>query len=197
MKYLLTDRRSPLKITMKKMMMTSSMVLILTAVIFIGCGKDMKTPEDVTGTVAWLDSRSALPVFPFGNNHIYLFVTSHECPISKEMREDIYSRPEIIDYMNKNFTCISIFLDSIQSVKFLGEERSRMELMRMLQVEGYPTHFICSPQGMVVGSREGFIELRDLKQLLKYYAEGYSEKCDYEDYLNTGAARLDTVLGEF
>jgi thioredoxin-related protein len=182
---------------MKRSVTTSGVVLILTVILFFGCGKDMKTPEDVKGTVAWLDSRSALPVFPFGSNYIYLFVTSHECPISREMREDIYSRPEIIDYMNKSYTCISIFLDSIESVEFLGSERTRLELMRMLQVEGYPTHFICSPQGLVVGSREGFMELIELKQLLKYYAEGYSEKYDFDAYLNTDAAGLDTVFGEF
>jgi len=180
---------------LKKLLPATTTFLLCTALF--SCGGDYKTPEDVKGTVAWLDSRSALPVFPFGTNPIYFYVNSHESPVCQNMHKYVFSRPEIIKYMNKHFTSISVMPDSFSTVVFMGREISSGELMATLQVEGYPSHFFFSSTGELKGVRTGYIGLREFKQLLRYISEGYIEKYSFQTFQTMPEADLDTVRGKF
>lgn len=162
-----------------------------------GCGKDYKTPSDVKGTVAWLDAASALPVFPFGTNPIYIFLYSERSQPCQAMMENIFSRPEIIEYMNKHFTCIAIIPEEIDTVKFLGQTLTRIELLNALKVDALPSHYIFDKTGKLLGVRTGYIQLPEFKQLLKYVAEGYIAKYDFGTFLSMPESEVDTVLGKF
>jgi thioredoxin-related protein len=182
---------------MSRRLLIAVFSLTLTIVI-VGCGKKKyKTPEDIKGTVAWLDARSALPVFPMGTNPIYMFFNADWCKYCQAMKKEIFSRPEIIEYMNKHFTSISVIPDSIKSVQFLGQEMSGAELLKALKVEGYPSHYFFNMKGEVIGVRTGYMNLREFKQLLKYIAEGYVNKMDFATFQESSEAAVDTVFGEF
>ncbi len=181
----------------RKIYLISIITLAAAAVFLTACGEKRKTPADIKDKVAWLDSRSALPHFPFGSNIIYLFFNAHWCHNSQFMRDSIFSRPEIIEYLNNNFTCISVIPDSIDKVIFLGEEMDQKTLMETFQCENYPSHYFCTPDGKAVGVAEGALELRDFKQLLKFYAEGYFMKMTIDEFSATPEAKMDTVYGEF
>lgn len=174
-----------------------TILLLFFMVIIFSCNKEYKTPEDIESTVAFLDASSALPVFPFGTNIIYIFVNADWCKYSNGMRERIFSRPEIIEYMNTHLTCISLMPDSINTIKFMGEEVTREKLLRALQLKRYPGHYFFSPDGELKGVRDGYIDLRQFKQLLKYMAEGHVDKYDFKTFQFKPEAKLDTVIGEF
>jgi thioredoxin-related protein len=175
-----------------------SVLLVVLAVSVIGCGKKRyKTPADIKGTVAWLDANSALPVFPMGNNPIYMFFNADWCKYCQAMKNETFSRPEIIEYMNNHFTSISVVPDSIKSVRFLDQDMSGTELMKALKVEGYPAHYFFNMKGEVIGVRTGYIDLRGFKQLLKYIAEGYVNKMDFATFQESSDATVDTVWGDF
>jgi thioredoxin-related protein len=163
----------------------------------ISCGDDYKTPADIKGSVAWLSAESALPVFPFGTNPIYFYFHTDRSPYCQAMKEKIFSRPEIIKYMNEHFTSIIIDPDSLDSITFYGETMTARELLTMLQVEGLPSHYFFNRMGELKGARTGYIQLKEFKQLLKYVAEGYIEKHDFNSYLKSGASDLDTIWGKF
>ena len=174
--------------------------IILAAIlfaIFLGCGESYKTPSDIKDTVAWLDGRSALPVFPFGTNPIYFYFHSDKSKICATMMNNVFSRPEIIKYMNKHFTSISVMPDSIETVEFIGEEVTAMELIKVLKVGGYPAHYFFNSAGELKGARMGYIQLKEFKQLLRYMAEGYVEKVDFSTFLQMPEAEVDTIYGEF
>ncbi len=173
------------------------LIISLLLVLLIACGKDYKTPADIKDKVAWLDAVSALPQFPFGTNPIYLMFHSVDCPVTKDMREKIFSRPEIIKYLNEHFTCISVIPEKIDSVRFVGEVVTGKRLLEAFKVEGYPSHYFFNAQGYLTTAHTGFIELRVFKQLLKYIAEGYIEKYDLPVFLKMPEAQMDTVWGEF
>ena len=165
--------------------------------VFLGCGESYKTPSDIKGTVAWLDGRSALPVFPFGTNPIYFYFHSERSLICAKMMNNIFSRPEIIEYMNKHFTSVSVMPDSIEMIEFMGEEVTAKELIKVLKVGGYPAHYFFSSAGELKGARMGYIQLREFKQLLKYMAEGYVEKVDFSTFMQMSESEVDTIYGEF
>ena len=167
------------------------------ALLILACGKGYKTPADIDDKVAWLNAESAMPIFPFGTNPIYMMFHSADCPVTNDMLDKVFSRPEIIKYLNDNFTCISVMPDSIDSVRFVGEMATGKKLLEVFKVEGYPSHYFFNPQGYLKTAHTGFIELRVFKQLLKYVAEGYIEKYDLPAFLKMPEAQLDTIYGEF
>jgi len=172
-------------------------ISLLAILLIIACGKDYKTPADIKDKVAWLDARSALPMFPFGTNPIYMMFHSADCPVTHDMIEQVFSRPEIIKYLNENFTCISVIPDSIDSIPFVGEIVDGKRLLDVFKVEGYPSHYFFDAHGYLKTAHTGFIELKTFKQLLKYVAEGYIDKYDLPTYMRMPEAQLDTVWGVF
>lgn len=173
------------------------LLVSVIALLILGCGKDYKTPADIEDKVAWLDAKSAMPMFPFGTNPIYMMFHSADCPVTNDMLDKVFSRPEIIKYLNDNFTCISVMPDSIDSVRFVGEVATGKRLLEVFKVEGYPSHYFFNAQGFLKTAHTGFIELPVFKQLLKYVAEGYIEKYTLPVYLEMPEAQLDTVYGEW
>lgn len=113
------------------------------------------------------------------------------------MHKFVFSRPEIIKYMNEHFTSISVVPDSFNTIEFMGQEISSGELMAVLKVEGYPSHFFFSSTGELKGVRTGYIGLREFKQLLRYISEGHVEKYSFQTFQKMPEADLDTTWGEF
>jgi thioredoxin-related protein len=173
------------------------LIVSILAIIILGCGKDFKTPADIKDKVAWLDAESAMPLFPFGTNPIYMMFHSADCPVTNAMLDEIFSRPEMIKYLNEHFTCISVMPDSIDSVRFVGEMATGKRLLEAFKVEGYPSHYFFNAQGFLKTAHTGYIELRVFKQLLKYVAEGYVEKYTLPEFMEMPEAKLDTIYGEW
>jgi thioredoxin-related protein len=170
---------------------------LVVVVIVSSCSSKYKTPEDIKGYIAWLDARQALPLFPFGTNPIYMIVYSDKSHNCLKMDDNIFSRPEIIEYVNEHITCIKLIPDSIESVVFLGQQYSIGGLLDTLDATGYPTHYFFNFKGELKGIRDGYINLHDFKQLVKYIGEGYFEKIDFATFLSRTVSEVDTVWGEF
>jgi len=82
-------------------------------------------------------------------------------------------------------------------VEFLGQTMTGRELLENFKVTGYPSHFFSTPQGKLIGAREGFIDLEEFKQMLIYFSKGYYKKFDFETFVQTSDAKVDTVYGKF
>ena len=173
------------------------LTVLFLSILLLACGKGYKTPADIKDKVAWLDAESAMPIFPFGTNPIYMMFHSSDCPVTNAMLDKIFSRHEMIKYLNENFTCISVMPDSIDSVRFVGEVATGKKLLEVFKVTGYPSHYFFNAQGFLKTAHTGYIELRVFKQLLKYVAEGYIEKYTLPVFLEMPEAQLDTIYGEW
>lgn len=113
------------------------------------------------------------------------------------MKYDIFERPEIIKYMNKNFTCVLVKPETFERIAFLNDTVSVEEFKEAFQFKAYPSHYFFSKEGLVQGARVGYIPLLRFKQLLKYVAEGHIDKYNFDTFLTKPEADMDTVFGEF
>lgn len=113
------------------------------------------------------------------------------------MDRDVFSRPEVIKYINRHFTPIWVMPDSIKTIKFLDKELTSQQLKEALKITAYPAHFFFSKTGELKGVRSGYIDLKEFKLLLKYMAEGYVDKYDFATFLSQEESEMDTVWGEF
>jgi thioredoxin-related protein len=159
--------------------------------------KGGKTPADFKNSVAWIDGRAALPVFPFGTSPIYVYINSPESAPCKKMAEEIFARPEIIKFINEHFTSISVNPESFDSIQFWGETYTRDEFKSALKISKYPMHMFFNMRGELKGVYDGAVALKEFKQLLKYIAEGYVEKYDFPTFQEMPEAELDTIWKKF
>ena len=173
------------------------LILFFVSLLVGGCGKDFKTPEDIKTEVAFLDAEQALPQFPFGTKPFYFYFHADWCRYCKKMKYDVFERPEIIKYMNENFTCMSVMPDSLDDLEFLGDTVNIEELKEAFQFKAFPSHYFFSKAGLVQGARTGYIPLLRFKQLLKYVAEGHIDKYNFDTFLLKPESDMDTVFGEF
>ena len=171
--------------------------LSLLAILLLACSKrGAKTPADIKDHVAWVDGRAALPLFPFGTNPIYMFINneSRDC---KKMDKRIFPRPEIIRYLNQHFTSLWVAPDSFETIQFQEKEYTRDQFKEAFKIQNYPVHLFFNMRGELKGVKDGYIPLGEFKTLLRYVAEGYIEKYNFETYLNMPESKVDTVWGEF
>lgn len=176
---------------------TAILILILVTLAASGCGDKRKTPEDIKTAVAFLDAKQALPEFPFGTKPIYMFFNADWCQYCRRMKYDVFERPEIIKYMNENFTCISVKPDSIDRIFFMGDTITVAQLKKAFKFDAFPSHYFFDKTGKLQGARTGYIPLLRFKQLLKYIAGGDINKYDFDTFLAKPDADMDTVWGEF
>ena len=139
----------------------------------------------------------ALPIFPYGENAIYLYIHSDQSKPCTAMDEKIFSRPEIIDYLNNNITCIKLNPNNVDSIEFANKKVSIKELLKSLDATGYPSHYFFNNRGQLKGVRTGYIKLLEFKQLVKYIAGGHVEKLNFNAFLKLRDAQMDTIYGEF
>lgn len=171
--------------------------LILLGTLLFGCSKrGAKTPADIKDHVAWVEGRAALPLFPFGTNPIYMFI-NNESKDCKKMDKRVFSRPEIIKYLNQHFTSLWVAPDSFDTIRFQEKEYSSDQFKEAFKIKDYPVHVFFNMRGELKGVKDGYIPLEEFKKLLRYVAEGYIEKYDFETYLNMPESKMDTVWGEF
>jgi len=173
------------------------LIAIIPLILIASCSKKAgKSPADISGHVAWVDGRAGLPVFPFGTNPIYMFVTDYSTNCQK-MDKRVFARPEIIDFINHHFTSIWVPIDSIDTVQFLGQDYTREQLIQEFKIENYPVHLFFNMRGDLKGIRDGYIAQEEFKKLLRYVAEGYVEKYDFSTFLNMPESKVDTSWGDF
>lgn len=171
-------------------------LIIIIVIAAIGCS-NYKKASDIKDTVAWLEPQTALRAFPFGTNPIYIYFYSEKSRPCLVMRDKIFNRPEIIEYMNKHITSIMVIPDSMESVVFMGDTLTTEELLKVLDVQAYPSHYFFTYKGELKGARTGYIKLLEFKQLLQYIGEGYFEDIDFGTYLTKYGIDMDTTYDDF
>ena len=133
----------------------------------------------------------------FHGKPFYIFFSADWCKYCKKMKYDVFEWPEIIKYMNKNFTCVSVKPETFERISFLNDTVSVDEFKEAFQFKAYPSHYFFSKEGLVQGARTGYIPLLRFKQLLRYVAEGHIDKYNFNTFLGKPEADMDTVFGEF
>ncbi len=174
-------------------------VIFITIILIVSCGDDYTTPEDIKGHVAWVDGVSAFPNFPFGTDPIYVYFHSEASQPSRYMRENIFNRPEIIKYLNNNFTCIAVEPDSFEFISMGDSDNmvSRQDFITSFNLTGYPSHYFFNYKGSSLVVQSGYLDLKSLKQLLKYISEGYYQKNSPGEFMRSDDGDLDTIWGKY
>ena len=109
--------------------------------------------------LAWLTSLPEAQARAKKENKLVLIdVTGSDwCPSCKELEQDVFKKPQFIDYAKTNLVLLQV--DFPLTIKQSPElEAANAALTNQFQVRGFPTILVLNPNGKLVWKQEGYLE---------------------------------------
>ncbi len=154
------------------------------------------SPPKTTDGIDWVTIQEAFKNTA-GNDkndkYVFIHVTTDWCGWCRKMEAASYSKPEVYNYLNKNFYSVSFDAerkDDItlgdQTFSFVDEGRRGYHELAAQLVNGrmsYPTVVILTPDFQVIQPIPGYQGPEQLLQILKFFGDGHFKKgTSWEEY---------------
>ena len=177
-------------------------VLFLLSLLAVGCGEEKETakpsPRVADVSIRWMPFEMIQKVFPSAPKPLILYVMDANCDYCDRMDSLVLSRPEIADYLNRNFFPVKVDVSTDMPITIRDSALTEGEFRQLLRVDLTPTFLFFDPNGQVIGAVEQEFELMMFKHMLVYIKNGhYLKRTEFEDFLALPEAQLDTVYGVF
>jgi protein disulfide-isomerase len=128
-------------------------VLVLSAVVFCGCNQKSVAAEQ---SGLWQsDYDAALKQAAAENKYVLVdFSGSDWCGWCIKLDEEVFSKPEFIEYTKTNLICVLVDFPRGKELP-KAQKDTNQALLEKFQVQGFPTVLILNPQGRVI-KRDGY-----------------------------------------
>ena len=120
------------------------------------CFASVAAAADAAGGIRWFAYDEGMALGRQEGKKIFLSFHADWCAFCKKMEKESFSKPAIIDYLNKHFISIKVNTDEERdtAVKYF--------------VRGLPVTWFLEPDGTKIGGNPGYIPPKQLLALLKY-----------------------------
>lgn len=108
------------------------------------------------------------------------------CGWCKRMDRDVYSRPEMIDYLARNWVVVRLNAEANTPAHFLGQATTESEIAAHFGVSSFPTTVMLKASGDHLVNVPGYLPAGDFKTVLRFVAEGHMERGEpFDDFRKT------------
>lgn len=108
------------------------------------------------------------------------------CGWCKRMDRDVYSKPEMIDYLSRNWVVVRINAEASTLAHYQGRETTEAAIAQQFGISSYPTTMMLKPSGEFLVNVPGYLPAPDFKTVLRFVAEGHMERGEkFEDFRKT------------
>jgi thioredoxin-related protein len=105
------------------------------------------------------------------------------CGWCKRMKADVYTKPEVRDYLEDHFVLIELNAESSDPARYEGKAYTSRSLAARFGVSGYPTTVFLRAGGEHLVSVPGYLKSADFLQVLRYIGDGYMDKgVSFQDF---------------
>jgi thioredoxin-related protein len=105
------------------------------------------------------------------------------CGWCRRMKAEVYTRPEVRDYLEEHFILIELNAEASDPARYEGKAYTSRSLAARFGVSGYPTTVFLRPGGDHLVSVPGYIESPRFLQVLRYIGDGYMDRgVSFQDY---------------
>lgn len=112
------------------------------------------------------------------------------CGWCRRMDQDVYSRPDVRDYLNRRFVTVRLNAESNEAVTYQGRELTARALASDFNVTGYPTTIFLTAAGEHLVNVPGYVPADRFLLLLRYIGDGHMDRGErWEDYVARAGAR--------
>lgn len=165
-------------------------ILAILAVYLISCGgssdqsDSSQTEQGTPGKIDWLDWDEGMFELIGTPKFAIVYFDTSDCPPCNWMVDSLFSNPEIIAAIKKDFIPIKVQTARSDTVTFQGRKFAESHLRKLYMLEGYPfVLFIEAQAQQPTFGRPGRIQPEDMLQYMRYHTSKAYRVSSYEDYL--------------
>ncbi|MBU0462559.1 MAG: thioredoxin family protein [Proteobacteria bacterium] len=107
------------------------------------------------------------------NKHVFLYFHADWCTYCTKLKKTTFQDKAVLKYLKDNF--ISIAVDT----------EKNQELAKQWKVKGLPTLWFLKPDNSKISSIPGYVDAKQLLQILKYIHTTSYGKMNFQDFLKT------------
>ena len=134
-------------------------------------------------SINWLTFTEAASAAEVSGRTILVDVFAPWCPWCQRLQSEVYTRPEIRNYLNEHFEIARLNIDEAENViEFKGYSLTSAELASGLGAEATPTTVFLDSNGDYITRVPGFVEADEFVNILKYIGSGSYRQESYETY---------------
>jgi thioredoxin-related protein len=113
------------------------------------------------------------------------------CGWCRRMDAEVYSRPEVLDYLSRKFVTVKLDAEAQDPARYDGRDFTSRTLAARFGVSGYPTTIFLRPAGEHLANVPGYVDADRFLLLLRYVGDGHMDRgVRFEDFVKrAGPAR--------
>jgi thioredoxin-related protein len=138
--------------------------------------------------IAWLGWDRGLEEARTSRRPVLVNVYTDWCAWCRRMKANVYTRPEIRDYLDDHFVVVELNAEASTPARYEGRPFTSRSLAARLGVSGYPTTVFLRPDGGHMVSVPGYVESARFLQILRYIGDGHMDRgVSFKDFTQQSA----------
>ncbi len=111
------------------------------------------------------------------------------CGWCRRMEANVYSRPEVLDYLSRTFVSVKLDAEAPDAARYDGRAFTSRSLAAHFSVSGYPTTIFLRPAGEHLVNVPGYVDADRFLLLLHYIGDGHMDRgVTFQDFVKRSAA---------
>ena len=132
----------------------------------------------------WKDWNSGLKLASTAGKPVLVDVYTDWCTWCKRMDQDVYSQPEIRDYLAERFVTVKLNAEYSTAASYEGKAYTSRTLAQRFRVSGYPTTIFLRADGNHLANVPGYVPADRFLLLLRYIGDGHMERgMSFDDFV--------------
>lgn len=133
---------------------------------------------------AWKDWNAGLREAATAGKPVVVDVYTDWCTWCKRMDQDVYSRPEVKQYLAAHFVTVKLNAEYTTAARYEGKAFTSRSLAERFRVNGYPTTIFLRANGTHIANVPGYVPADRFMLLLRYIGDGHMERgVSYDDFV--------------
>ncbi len=150
-------------------------ILLLMVSVSVAVADDQEETE--LRSITWLGYNEGLSQARDFDKPVFIHFTAPWCQWCNKMKNETYTDPKVIRFMDKNFVAMMINTEKLPT------------LARKFGVESLPTLWFLDSQGNGLTSIEGYVGPEKLLRVLEYISTKAYEEVDYKTWVRKHSSR--------
>ena len=139
--------------------------------------------KDSLTTIQWNSFDAGMEKAKSSHKKVLVDVYTEWCGWCAKMDKEVYTDPEVKDYLSKNFVIIKMNAEGNGKVHYKGQGYSPGQLAAAFGVKGYPATLFMREDSEPITLLPGYAEASMFRLILSFIAEDQYEKKQFSDYL--------------
>jgi thioredoxin-related protein len=152
--------------------------------------------------IRWISIEEAMNQCAQNPKPIMIDFYTDWCGWCKKLDQTTYADQEVICYINAHFYAVKFDAEQKQDIQFLGKTYSFIpsgsrgthqfasQMANRNGRLGYPTITFLDANGSRISAEGGYKDPAKMKNVMKYYAEGFYKEMNFNDFLTKQAEQI-------